>query len=289
LGLVEHEGNRLKHFINIVFLAVSLYSASTTEYRLAEISFFDRFLINALAPIQKGLSSTKDYISSGIEHYLLNVTASRENIKLKRDYSELESELFKIREIEKENRRLKALLEFNSEIPLKKVLAEVVAWDASSEFKVIRINKGSKSGLRLQSTVITTQGLVGYVYRLTDNFADVLTILDRNNKVDAVLERIRAHGIVEGYSQDKCIMKYVGRKDPVVLEDILITSGLGNVYPKGIKIGTVSRIERESFGITQYIEVKPSVDFSRLEEVVVLLSLDDKTLDQEWNVLNKTK
>ncbi len=286
---IEHEGRRLKQVINIVFLAISLYSVSTTEYRLTEISFFDRFLINSLAPIQRGATGVRDYISDIVQHYLLNVSASRDNAQLKKDFGELESELFKFKEVEKENKRLKELLEFNSEITLKKVLAEVVAWDASSEFKVIRINKGLKNGLKLQSTVITSSGLVGYVYRLTDNFADVLTILDRNNKVDAVLERIRSHGIVEGYSQDKCIMKYVSRRDSVVLEDLLITSGLGNVYPKGIKVGTVSRIERESFGITQYIEVRPSVDFSRLEEVVVLLSPDEKTIRQEWNVLNKTK
>ena len=81
-------------------------------------------------------------------------------------------------------------------------------------------------------------------------------------------------------------MKYVTRTEPVILNDLVITSGLGNIYPKGLVVGSVSKIERESYGITQKIEVRPAVDFSRLEEVVVLVNEGDFSREQEFNALN---
>ena len=150
-------------------------------------------------------------------------------------------------------------------------MAQVVSWDASNDFKVLRINKGENDGLKVLSPVITMTGLVGYVYRLTSNYSDILTILDQNNRVDAIIARSRTHGIIEGHSAMTCKMKYVARTEQLLEGDVIITAGLGEIYPKGIKIGTVSQIDKENIGITQRIEVKPSVDFQRLEEVVVLI------------------
>jgi rod shape-determining protein MreC len=186
----------------------------------------------------------------------------------------------------KENKRLKGLLRFGEEIPRKKILAQIVGWDAASDFKVLRINKGLKDGIQLQSTVITSQGLVGYIYRLTNSFSDIITILDSNNRVDGIVQRTRSHGIVEGFSGRTCQMKYVKRAEPIILNDLVLTSGLGNIYPKGLKVGSISHIERESFGITQQVEITPAVDFGRLEEVVVLVVEGDEQRRRELETLN---
>ena len=87
----------------------------------------------------------------------------------------LKEKIFAFEELAKENRRLKELLQFEEGLSIKGVLAQVVGWDTSSDFKSLRINRGSKDGLRLQSTVVTAEGVVGYVYRMTDHFSDVLT------------------------------------------------------------------------------------------------------------------
>jgi len=216
------------------------------------------------------MSFIQTSIQDVLGHYIANVGASKNNVVLKKQVEEYKSQLFSMDELNRENERLKELLKFSSDLTLNRVLAQVIAWDASSDLKVLRINKGLKQGLRLQDPVITAQGLVGYIYRITGHFADVLTILDPNNRVDILVERTRSNGVLEGYSSSSAILKYISRTEPVILGDILMTSGLGNVYPKGIRVGTISRIERESYGITQYIEVTPSVDFGKLEEVVVL-------------------
>ena len=243
-------------------------------------------MVDFFAPMQKSVTFVHNSFTSVFDDYIANVNASKQNSNLNMKISDLESRIFGYKEIELENKRLKKLLDFGQELPYKKVLAQIVARDASSDFRVLRVNKGLKDGLKLQSTVVTGAGLVGFVYRLTDHFADILTILDPNNRVDSLIKRIRAHGIVEGDSNRRCLMKYVNRTEPIILNDEVLTSGLGNLYPKGILIGKISKIERESYGMTQDVRISPSVDFGKLEEVIVLVSESDKKKDLEWEALD---
>ncbi|GAB4015861.1 MAG: rod shape-determining protein MreC [Bdellovibrio sp.] len=270
MDIVSEKPLRSKIIINTIVILLSLYSYTRRDDVLQQTSAFENLLVDTFAPLQKGMSFLQISIQSVIGHYVANVGASKENIKLKKQLEEFKSQLFTFDELNRENQRLKQLLQFSADLQLNRVLAQVVAWDASSDLKVLRINKGLKHGLHLQDPVITSQGLVGYIYRITNHFADVLTILDPNNRVDILVERTRSNGVLEGYSSSRSILKYISKTEPIILGDILMSSGLGNVYPKGIKVGTVSRIERESYGITQYIEVTPAVDFGKLEEVVVL-------------------
>lgn len=255
-------------------LILALFGASQHRYDLNQVSTFEGVMIEAFAPIQRGTLSIKEKISYFFDHYVMIVNTSKNNAKLVKQVQSLENTIFELKEVQKENERLKQLLQFGKDIDRQKVLAQVVGWDSSNEFKVLRINKGSSDGLKLLSPVITMNGLVGYVYRLSNNYADILTILDQNNRVDSIVESTRSHGIVEGISQFKCRLKYVIRTEEVKVGDGVLTAGLGNIYPKGIKIGTITDIDKENFGITQSIEVTPAVDFNRLEEVVVLIQND---------------
>lgn len=286
MNLTNSEGSRLKSVVNIVVLSLALWGVSRRDINIKETSAFENFIMDTLAPLQRGVSSIHHKISSFFDHYFFNVEASKNNVELKTDIEELKKEIFNLEQIRSENKRLKDLLEFGREVDYKKVLAQVVAWDSSSDFRVIRINKGIKDGVRLQNTVITSSGVVGYIYRVTDHFADILTILDPSNRVDVLIDRTRSMGILEGFSSQKCILKYVTRTDPVKLNDVVITSGLGNIYPRGLKIGIVSKVERESYGITQDIEIQPTIDFSKLEEVAVLVSSEDLIKKKEWQALD---
>jgi rod shape-determining protein MreC len=289
LRLVEDRDRRLKIILNVIVLTIAFFSMARRSPVISEASLAEKTLIDFLAPIQRGVTSAHSHISYFFDDYLNNISASKENKVLEKKVSEYEKRVFRYQETLKENERLKKLLKFGSSISYEKVLARVVAWDASSDIKVVRINKGANDGLQIQSPVVTSAGLVGYVYRMTDHFADVLTILDSNNKVDALLQRVRAHGIVEGDNIDGAIIKYISRSEPIVLGDIMITSGLGNIYPKGIRIGYVSRIEREIYGITQGVEVTPAVDFGRLEEVIILILEGNDKKQLEWTALDKAE
>ncbi len=285
----EPKDNRLKLIINIIILIISLYSVSISSFSAKKISVFNQLMVDTIAPIQESVFSVRGKLASIWTNYLMNVSAQEDNKNLKGKINELKGEIFVFQELVKENKRLKNLLEFELEAQSKKVLAKVVAWDASSDFKVIRINKGKKDGIKLKATVITSEGLVGYIYRLSKNYSDVLTIIDSNNRVDALVERTRSHGVLEGYKDSLCLMKYVTRTEPLILDDTVITSGLGSLYPKGVKVGNITKIQRESYGITQYVEIMPSVDFGKLEEVVVLISIENQKIINEWSQLDLQK
>lgn len=286
MRLTEDRDRRQRAILNFIVLFVSLVGVAKRNYVLDQTSSFENLLIDSLAPLQSSVTSIRSEVGNFFDHYIANINASKSNIELHRKIDSLENKIFAFKEVSRENKRLKKLLDFGDGITYRKVLAQVVAWDANSDFKVIRVNKGFKDGVQLQAAVVTSEGLVGYIYRLTDHFSDILTVLDSNNRVDGLVQRVRSHGIIEGYNNEKSIMKYISRAEPIILGDVVITSGLGNIYPKGVKVGTVSRIERESYGITQNIEISPAVDFGRLEEVVILLSDGDEQKRREWEALD---
>ncbi len=289
LKIIETQPNRLKVIFDAVVLLVSLIVFSQQKGGVKMGTPFEQFLINFFAPIQGGIMYAHNQATSLFNNYLANINASKDNKILLKKVSFLEEKIFVYREVARENERLKSLLQFEEGMAIKSILAQVVGWDTSSDFKSLRINRGAKDGLKLQSTVVTSEGVVGYVYRMTDHFSDVLTIMNPKNRIDGIVERIRSHGIVEGFSGQKCIMKYVNQADPLILNDVVFTSGLGNIYPKGLKIGSISKIKRENYETMQYVEIAPAVNFSRLEEVIVLVSTSKDTKTKEWNVLNKIK
>lgn len=287
MRLSDSEERRTKIVINSIILAISLYGMSRRDYVFQKTSVAERVIIDLMAPVQAFVTDMQEGMSSYVEHYVANLNASKENRVLKNKISDLQNEVFSYQEAVKESERLRELINYGENLERKKIVARVVSWDSADDYKVVRINKGLKHGVKIQSVVTSSEGLVGYVYRLTDNFADVITILDANNRVDSVVERLRSHGVVEGYSRGRCIMKYVNRTEPIILNDIVLTAGLGNVYPKGLKIGYISRIERESYGITQHIEITPLVNFSKLEEVLVLVHEQEEHKKLEWRALDE--
>ena len=269
------ESSKTKIVNNLIVSILAIYGISQKQFNLSEPSLFHQIVTEVLSPIQEGIASSKNNLSSLWDNYLSIVNTSKENEVLKKQISRLDSDLTSMEEMRKENLRLKRLLNFSDETSHQKIMAQVVGWDSSNEFKVIRLNKGTRHGIKAMSPVITDQGLVGYVYRTTENYSDVLTILDQNNRVDIVVERTRTHGIVEGVFNFKCALKYIMRNEQVEVGDKLITAGVGGIYPKGIKVGMITDIAKENFGMTLSIEVVPSVDFDKLEEVLVLITTEN--------------
>ncbi len=272
-----NESSKTKIVNNLMVAILAVYGISQKRFDLNETTLFHQLVTEVISPVQEGLASSKKSLTFLWENYLLIVNTSKENNVLKKQISRLESDLTTMEEVRKENLRLKRLLSYSDEMSHQRVMAQVVGWDSANEFKVIRLNKGKNHGIKVMAPVITDHGLVGYVYRVTDNYSDVLTILDQNNRVDVMIERTRTHGIVEGVFNFKCALKYIMRNEPVEVGDKLITAGVGGIYPKGIKVGMITDVTKENFGMTLSIEVIPSVDFDKLEEVLVLIPTEVAT------------
>jgi rod shape-determining protein MreC len=152
------------------------------------------------------------------------------------------------------------------------ISAEVIAYSPSAWFRTIVINKGLRDGVKKDMPVVTWEGVVGKVMRTSPGSSIILLVIDRNSSIDVLVQRTRARGIVEGDGGSRCQLQHVPRTDDIEAGDHLITSGLGGIFPKGLSMGDVVRVERKEYGLFQEVEVRPSADFSRLEEVMVILS-----------------
>ncbi len=237
-------------------------------------SFYPAAVETALffaGPLQEGVSRTTGFAENIWYGYFNLVSAARENEKLRRQLSEAMQQVHLCREEALLNARIESFLEFKEETEYETVVADVVGREPSAWFQSIIINKGKADGLRIGLPVMIPDGIVGQVSGVSGHYAKVLLIIDRNNSVDTLVQRTRARGVVRGLSSSVCNFEFALHKADITTGDIVITSGLDGIFPKGLRVGRVSKIIRRSSGIFQDIEITPFVDFARLEEVLVIL------------------
>jgi rod shape-determining protein MreC len=263
----------LAFFILIPVVAIDTSTRAPRDYR-----FYDRLIIAVTSPVQATISWSLEQLASGFNNYIYLFRTRRDNLELVDENRRLQNLIASLRETEQENIRLRKLLQFEEQYKLDSIVGRVIAKDASTDFRAIRINRGERSGVKRNMAVLTNEGIVGRVLRTTATTADVVTVLDLLSAVDAIDERSRAHGVIEGLTEDTAEMRYTVRTDDIQPGDILVSSGLGGIFPKNIPVGIVSKVDRKQFGITQKVEVKPSVDFSKIEEVIVVVKAEDKPL-----------
>ena len=255
--------------IFVFLLALSFISANL--HSRENMSFFESLVVGVTAPVQKVVWGVIDGIGSVWRGYFYLVGLEKENQALKRELQELKLQMNRYREAELANERLRALLNFKKSIATPLLPAQLVAFDPSGWFQTILIDKGRNDGVVLDMAVVSAEGLVGRVIGVGKHHAKVLLILDGNSAVDAYIQRSRARGVLVGLGRELCILKYVQRNEDVQVGDKVISSGMGGVFPKGLLVGTVQEVVRGSSGLFQRVEVEPSVNFSRLEEVMIVI------------------
>lgn len=250
--------------INLIILSITSKS-NHNHYGL------ERWTLPLIAPFQKTVTGTINSLRDLWRHYFFLVSAAEENERLRTALRREQEKNLHLHEIALSNARLRKLLSFQKNIEHRYISAEVIGKDPSSWFKTIIIDKGFVDGIDRGYPVVVTEGIVGQIMAVSDHYAKVLLIIDSNSAADALVQRTRARGIIQGQATDQYIFKYVLRKYPVRVDDIVVSSGLDGVFPKGISIGRVSSVTKGKSGIFQEINVTPSVDFEKLEEVLVLL------------------
>ena len=262
---------RFRLFITAVlflFLALVLLALYAREDR--QTSLVEKVLMQVAFPFQQGAQKTFLWFKEVGEDYVFLSRVQEENRDLRKVIDSLKEENNRLRESIQTDERLKKLSSFRSQFPYPSQLAQIYARGASSWFKTVLINKGAGNGVAKDMAVATSEGVVGRVIEVSPGTAKVLLIIDPNSAVDVIIQRSRAQGIMEGKIDEICILKYVQKNEDVQVGDIVVTSGLGGVFPKGLLVGRVSQVDPMRPGIFQYIEVAPSVDLAKLEEVLVL-------------------
>ena len=208
---------------------------------------------------------------------------AKENAKLRAQNERLREEKSRLIGVLQENARLRQLVGFKREHPEYEVVpARIVSRNTTPYFRVmtVKVQVDSATPLKPRMPVLVAQGVVGLVHKVYGEFAEVVVLSDPRTHLDAVSQRNRAHGVVQGLGHDRdyqAKVSFLSEQDAVRKGDVFVTSGMGGVFPPEIVIGTVSHVEPEARGLFQNVTLLPAVDLSRLQEVFVVTALTPAT------------
>lgn len=240
-----------------------------------DMGMLDRLVMQASAPIQYVATSVADGVSSVIEDYVWLVDVHAENERLHEENARLRHRLRQLGHVQSENDRLRELLQLRDQVEGETFSAQVIGKEVSPFFRVVRVrmDRGERDFVRPGMPVMSAAGLVGQVRRTWGRYSDVLLTVDRTSAIDVEVQRTGARGMLRGTGDNDrylCRIQYLQREEEVQVGDEVYTSGLGQRFPANILVGRVTRVVREDFGLYQEAEVTPAVDFSTLEEVLIL-------------------
>ena len=251
----------------MVFMFYEQYSGADLMIK----STLSRFI----TPLQSFVSQATQGISDYLYRIKLRSNIEYEYNQLKAQNDELVLRSLLYEELEEENAQLRALLgEYDERAEMNPVLARVIASESGNYFSTFTINKGKKDGVDTQMAVITSAGLIGYTYEVFDSISKVITVIDDQASLAALIESSRDQGAVKGTlgstGEPLCRMYYLSADSVPRPGDRVITSGVGVSFPKGLLIGYVRESTRAIEDNKHYIVVEPAADFEHIENVLVL-------------------
>jgi rod shape-determining protein MreC len=257
-------------FIGFVLLLLSSSSGERPAWNCA-----GQLAVDITAPFQNFIKKNVDAVEGFWLNYFQLINVRQENANLMAEVDALKMENSRHRELLSTHERLQKLLQFKQTTSRPVLAAQVVGLDPTGWFKSVIINKGEEAGLGLNMPVVNANGVIGKIVSLSSNYAKVLLIIDQNSAVDCLVQRSRDRGMVKGLSAETCKLNYVVRSSDVAVGDMVVASGLGGVFPKGLPVGEILNVEDNPGKLFKDIEIRPAVDFSKLEEVLVILKEDE--------------
>jgi rod shape-determining protein MreC len=268
----------------IIILFITLFLISTGLDEKSAWNPPEKFVMEVVGPLQGLIKATADTIEELWLKYFWLIELRGENTRLLQEIGHLKRENDQYKEMLATYQRVENLLQFKKKIDLPVQVAQVIGRDPTGWFESVIIDKGLNSGLKINMPVVNAEGVVGRLVAVSPNYAKVLLIIDQNSAVDCIIQRSREKGILKGISSSVCELDYILKRSDVRIHDRLVTSGLGRVFPKGIPVGEIISAEDITGELFKMIRVKPMVDFSKLEELLVILKEDplaDQLQDEE--------
>jgi rod shape-determining protein MreC len=261
--------------IAILLLAVPFFVLNANLRAPGRTNSLDDAILTLSAGIQSFAAGAARWISGAFEDYVYLVEVQEENDRMRAEIARLSEREAQLSAEALENRRLRSLLSLRERVGGNVIAAQVIGRDVTSYFRVTRIevDRGERDHVREGMPVVAARGLVGQIRRTWGRYSDVLLLVDAGSAVDVIIQRTGARGMLRGTGEDERYMsriEYLGRDDLVRVGDLVHTSGLGQRFPASILVGRVTRIIRADSGMFQEVEVAPAVDFSTLDEVLVL-------------------
>ncbi|MCP5057226.1 MAG: rod shape-determining protein MreC [bacterium] len=223
------------------------------------------------APVQKALASPVDWLGETWANYVALVDLRLENDELMGRLAELEEENLQFREALVASGHLDGIARMREGFEVPLLPAQVVGQDVSSWFHAILVDRGRRADVLSGMPIVSEHGLVGVVTATSLHASRAMLLLDRRSAADAIIQRSRARGIVRGTGSGELEFVFMVRGDDVLPGDVVITSGFGGVYPKGVRVGRVTDVSTDRAELLHKARVTPAVDFGHLEQVFVML------------------
>jgi rod shape-determining protein MreC len=256
-------------------LAIHIGLISFQGRRHVDTGFVRVWMLDSLAPMEKAA----DRLSYGVRHvwerYIALIGVHDENQRLKRENDELRMQLIEQREAVLEAARIRELTALDQRRLGKSIVARVIGRDPARS-QTITIDKGAVHGLRPDVAVVTTAGVVGRVIHTSNFFSIVQLIVDSQSAVGVMLQSSRLQGIVKGTGGRNLELDYIDDDNELKTGDAFLSSGADRIYPKGLPVGVITSIGPRR-GLIKAVEIRPSVDFGRLEEVLCIIERREDT------------
>jgi rod shape-determining protein MreC len=256
-------------FLALMFGHVILISAQVNSRR--GVPLLEAITFGVFSEVQRGASGGVSVFHRMWTGYVALRGVRAENESLKRQLGAVTVELQQQRSQAERARGLEQLLQLRESSNLQTTAASIIAAGPNPEFRTLTIDRGSRDGLKSDMSVIAPAGVVGRVVVPSARNAKVQLLIDRNAAAGAIIGRSRAQGVVVGTGEAQLQLEYVSETADVAEGDRVETSGIDGIFPKGMTIGTVRRVER-SGSAYRLIVVEPAVDFSSIEDVLVVLT-----------------
>lgn len=260
-----------KHLIAAIILLIAFIFYSLNLKDKEHANLFERTVLNISSPLLSVIARINTGTSGIWKDYLDLVAVRKENKILRESVKVLNSRIIESREAILANERLNKLLGIKNSLQTPSLAAKVIGEDSSPWFKTILINRGADDGLKEGMPVIASDGIIGQLVKVAAGSSRVLLITDHASGVAGIIQRSRARGVVKGKGDGTCSLEFSLATEDVTVGDTVITSGIGGIFPKGLNIGEVSMVKKGEYGIFQTVEIRPTVNLARLEEVLVLL------------------
>jgi rod shape-determining protein MreC len=257
-------------FILLILLVVTFYFFYNLK-RPPRFNLIESKTFSAVSYFQKTINTVFSFPVQVWKHYIFLIETEKKNQQLILEIKKLRQENVILQESALANERLRKLLEFKKNNPRQLVTAEVVGVDASLYYGSFFINKGKNDGLKKGMAVLCPDGAVGRILKVADYFSVVLLLIDQGFALDALVQRTRTQGVVEGNGDGFCQMKYVLASEDIRLGDWVLSSGLEGFFPKGTIVGKIVSLKKDKLSAFQEVTVQPMVDFKKTEEVFVVL------------------
>lgn len=236
-----------------------------------DLPWWQAIVLEVTVPVQRVLLAPVDSARETWAGYIDLVGVRDQNARLLERIAELEEANLQFREALVASGNLQRIASMRDDFEIPMLPSEIVGLDVSPWFRSVLVDRGGEHGVRSGNPVITDQGVVGLVTATSSNAAKTMLLLDRQSAVDGIVQRSRARGIVRGRGTGELEFEFVVRGSDVREGDVVITSGMGGVYPKGLRIGVIREVADPGGRLLQTATLAPSVDFGRLEQVFVML------------------